>query len=65
MAMAVSLYSRPKIVPVCIRALMEKLEGRISQAELEERMRALQDRQLRLFTIEIQRGDSGRRQARI
>jgi len=49
MAVALHLYSRPKIVPVCIKALMEKLEGRISQRELEERMKGLEDRQGRLF----------------
>lgn len=62
MAFVGSLYSRPRIVPMCIRALMEKLDGRISQAELEDRMKALQDRQLRLFT---ERGDSEHKQKRI
>lgn len=49
MAFVGSLYSRPRIVTVCIRALMEKLEGRISQAELEERMRGLQDKQIDFY----------------
>lgn len=53
MALAVSLYSRPKIVPECIRLLMEKIEGRISQAELEDRMEALEDRQQDLFRPQI------------
>lgn len=55
MAVALSLYSRPKIVPVCIRALMDRLEGRISQEELERRMGELEDKQLRLFTAETRR----------
>lgn len=62
MAFALQLYSRPKIVPVCIEALMERLEGRITQEELEERMRGLESRQLRLFTAEAQRRREGRRE---
>lgn len=46
MAAALSLYSRPRVVKTCIVALMERLEGRISQEELERRV---EDRQLPLF----------------
>lgn len=53
MAFVGSLYSRPRIVPVCIKALMEKLEGRISQAELEERMKRLESKQQDLFRPQI------------
>ena len=48
-----SLYSRPKVMGDCLKALFEKIDGKISQAELEARMREVERKQLPLFDPKI------------
>ena len=66
MALAVSLYSRPKSLPDYIRLLMDKIDGKITQAELERRVEEMGDRQLSLFkegrhgTLHLQGEEQGR-----
>lgn len=46
---AMVIKTRPEVIKACVKSLKDKLDGAITQAELERRMRSLEIGQLEIF----------------